>query len=328
MKTVAFYQPFMNERGTCVAMINYAHYNQTLLGNKSFFIYDSKDRRNEQKGLNLIRENFDIYDINYSDYNSGNPQDRSAALDKVLEEHNATHIYICKSGHNDGVIPSKAKVLIQVVGMVDPSEAHGDVWAYVSNFTSNACSNGTMPVVPYMVDLPKVDGDFRQELNISKESIVIGRYGGMDTFDIPWAMNAVISAVNNRPELVFVFLNTPKFAEHPRIIFLESIVHPVEKVKYLNTCDAILHARWVGEAFGMVCAEASCANKPVMTMLNCPERHHIETLGDKGLYYTDVQSLYDLLMTFVPNTNIDWNCYREYTPEKVMKIFDSVYLKD
>ena len=141
MKTVAFYQPFMNERGTCVAMYDYAHFNQTLLGNKSFFIYDSLDKRNEAKGLKRICDNFDTYDIQCANYDADNPQIRVSKLDEVLERNKADYIYICKSGYNDQIIPTKAKVLIQVVGMVDPKESHGDVWAYVSYFSNISQTN-------------------------------------------------------------------------------------------------------------------------------------------------------------------------------------------
>jgi hypothetical protein len=32
-------------------------------------------------------------------------------------------------------------------------------------------------------------------------------------------------------------------------------------------------------------------------------------------------------MRFSINNDVDWNCYQDYTPEKIMKIFDEVYLK-
>jgi len=328
MKTVAFYQPFMNERGTCVAMYDYALYNETLLGNRSVFIYDSLDIRNEQLGLDLIKNRFDTYDIMCSNYDADDSNNRTQKIDDVLERYGIDHIYMCKSGFNDGVIPSKAKVLVHVVGMVNPKEAHGDVWAYVSNFSSRACSNGTIPYVPYMVSLPDVAGNMRESLGISPELTVIGRYGGIDTFDIPWAKDVVARVVNHRRDILFLFLNTPKFIDNDRVIFLDKIVDKEHKVRYINTCDALLHARWVGETFGQACAEFSSKNKPVMTMFDCPERNHIDILGDKGLYYTCSESLYRLLMDFRPVSDKDYNAYKDYNPQKVMEIFDNVFLKN
>lgn len=328
MKTVAFYQPFMNERGTCVAMFDYAHYNQTLLNNKSIFIYDSKDDRNEINGLNRIKNHFELYDINCANHRNDNPQQRIKNIDEVLEKTNTTHIYMCKSGYNDGIIPTKAKVLIHIMGMVDPSHKHGDVWAYVSYFSSKACSGGKEPAVPYMVQMEDTKDHLRDHLNIPNDAFVVGRHGGIDTFDIPWAPYVVAESLKQRNKIYYLFLNTPKFIEHPRVLFLDKIVDPLIKAKYINTCDVMLHARDVGETFGMACAEFSAMNKPVMTYFNSPERNHIDILGDRGLYYKDPNELLSLLVGFQPDPTKDWNCYREYTPEKIMKIFNDVYLSN
>jgi hypothetical protein len=327
MKKVAFYQPFMNERGTCVAMFDYAYYNETLLKNKSLFIYDSKDIRNEPNSLKRIMDNFETHDINCSNYDNDNANNRVNKIDEVLEKTKSTHIYLCKSGFNDGVIPTKAKSLVHIMGMINPKEKHCDVWAYVSYFSNNACANGKEIVLPYMVNLPDIHQNLREQLNIPKDAIVIGRHGGIDTFDIPWAHKAVLNAVNNRPNLYFVFLNTPVFVQHPRIIFLGKILDLNTKTMFINTCDAMLHARDVGETFGMACAEFSSRNKPVMTYGASREKNHIEILGNKGLYYNNENELLNLLMTFSINNDIDWNCYKDYTPEKIMKIFDKIFLQ-
>jgi hypothetical protein len=316
----------MNERGTCVAMYNYAHYNETLLGNKSFFIYDSQDSRNEKDGLNLIKNRFDTYDINFADYNIDNVSVRTSKLDLVLEERGADYIYIVKNGWNDGLIPTKAKLLVHCVGMVDPKESHGHRWAYCSNFSSNANSNGSVPAVPYMVDLPEEPSNMREVLGVDNNQVVIGRHGGFDTFNIPLGIEVIKSVVEARSNLCFLFLNTPKFIEHERVIFLDKIVDTIEKVKFINSCDAMLHLRREGETFGMAPAEFSIRNKPVMTFSGSPERNHIDILGDKGLYYDSPQKLFDLLMTFEPEETKDWNCYRDYCPEKIMQIFNKVYL--
>ena len=45
--------------------------------------------------------------------------------------------------------------------------------------------------------------------------------------------------------------------------------------------------------------------------------------GQDGSYLTEI------LLNFDPvvESKKDWNAYKEYTPEKVIKIFDTVYLK-
>jgi hypothetical protein len=49
--------------------------------------------------------------------------------------------------------------------------------------------------------------------------------------------------------------------------------------------------------------------------------------GVASTLYQTPNELFFILMNFKPRPDIDWNCYREYTPEKIMKIFDEVYLK-
>jgi hypothetical protein len=55
---------------------------------------------------------------------------------------------------------------------------------------------------------------------------------------------------------------------------------------------------------------------------------HVELLQDKAMWYKDERSLYCILLNFNPENekNMDWNAYSDYTPEKVMEIFKTVYL--
>jgi hypothetical protein len=48
MKTIAFWDNCLCERGTTVALFDYAYYNQTFLHNKSIILYNNKliDRNN------------------------------------------------------------------------------------------------------------------------------------------------------------------------------------------------------------------------------------------------------------------------------------------
>ena len=89
----------------------------------------------------------------------------------------------------------------------------------------------------------------------------------------------------------------------------------------------MLHARYEGESFGLSCGEFSIRNKPVLTWDRSPERNHIEILGEKGIYYSDQKQMRSTILDFVKQPDQDWNCYKDYTPAKIMKIFEEVYLK-
>lgn len=323
MKTVTFYQPFLNERGTCVAMVRWAHYNQTLLGNKSIFLYDSLDTRNVKDYIKELKKTFEVYD-----FKCGNcsVEERMKLIDDILEQNNSKYLHISKLGINDGVFSKKVKTIISAAGMIHPDQAHGDVFTYVSYWSSNMCSSGKYPALPYIVELPNENGNLRHQLGISNEAIVFGRHGGEDTFDMPWAYSVISEALDQKENIYFLFLNTKKFIEHDRVIFLDRIIDENHKTKFINSCDAMLHVRFIGETFGMACGEFSIRNKPVITWYNSRERNHIDILQDKGIYYSTPQDLLDILVSFTSLSDKDWNAYREYNPENMMQIFQNLLL--
>jgi len=101
------------------------------------------------------------------------------------------------------------------------------------------------------------------------------------------------------------------------------------KRKFINTCDALLHARQGGETFGLVCGEFATSQKPVITYSGSNERNHLTVLGDKAILYHDYDSVYNILRNWQKNDHNDMesNGYLYYTPENIMRIFDSVYLQ-
>ena len=168
----------------------------------------------------------------------------------------------------------------------------------------------------------------RKQLNIHDDAIVIGRIGGLYQFDIKTAHRAIAKMVELDRNLFFLFVNTNKFYEHPQIIYIDRIIDPVEKVKFINTCDAMIHARSDGETFGLAVAEFSTLNKPVITCVSKIDNSHIEILGDKAIIFNSEESLIDAfknIRTIIKSKN-DWNAYKEYTPENVMKKFMSVFI--
>jgi hypothetical protein len=189
-------------------------------------------------------------------------------------------------------------------------------------------TNYEIPYVPYMVNLPDVSEDMRTELNIPKNDLVIGRNGGWETFDINWVKDSISEVLSKRKDIWFVFQFTEPFIEHERVIYLQGSSNLVDKVKFINTCDAMLHARFIGESFGLSCAEFSIKNKPVITWIGSKERNHIDVLGEKGIYYNDSNDVLNILLNLdkIEINKNDWNMYNDYLPEKVIEKFKSVYL--
>lgn len=128
-------------------------------------------------------------------------------------------------------------------------------------------------------------------------------------------------------------MNTPRFCEPlPNVIHLEATSDEETKNRFVRTCDAMIHARHSGETFGLAIAEFSTHNRPVFTSSIHDDygaaRHHINTLGSKGIFYHDLLSLKKQLLSFDRDAakSRDWNAYRDYEPEKVMEIFEREFL--
>lgn len=322
---IAFYSPHICLRGTTVAMHDFAFYNQKLLNNRSLMIYDRNDYRNNDTTIEKFQKSMECLAI-----------DSIMDLSETIIKNRCDAVYISKYGNkNDNyqteqtllnVVPKDCRLIINAIGPAEANQAHGDVYAYGSYWLSKFCSDGKLPAVPYMVEMPNVDGDLRQDLHIPEDAIAFGRNGGAETFDIHWAKHMIAKVLSEKENVYFLFQNTDKFIEHPRVLHLEATSDMVYKTKFVNSCDAMLHARGVGESFGLSCGEFSVRNKPVITWSGSKERNHIEVLDDRGIYYSTPQDLYSILMNFSPQPDKDWNCYRDYTPEKIMPIFEKVYL--
>lgn len=314
---IGFVSEQLDVRGTCVSMYDYADYNEKLLNNKSV-IFTVKNSNHDQIAIDKFVKRFTvIFCDNFND------------IDNNLD--GCEILYIIKYGTNDGKISKKIKTVIHCV--FDLSDPHGDVYAAVSS--TLAKKYGKTLYVPHMIALEpsKTGENLREELGIPKDGIVFGRHGGMDTFDLQWARVAIVNAINLKPNLYCVFVNTPVFYRHPRMFFLNKIVTSEQKNKFISTCDAHLECGSLGHSFGLSMGEFSVNNKPIIAfktngwMWNTA---HLDILGDKGIYYKDENELYKILLEFNPGEykTKDNNCYKDYTPEKVMEIFDKVFVKN
>lgn len=314
MKTILFFDLYVNERGMSASTYDYALYNETILGNKSIFCSLTKPYRffSNNRSLQKIKNRFQIILI-----------DKFEDIHKVIQDNNIDFFYIQKDGYKDEFIVNEIPSLIHSVFCYN--EPHGAVYAYISKWLVNHNAK-ELPYVPYMVNLPKTTTNLKTILNISSDKFVYGWYGG-NTFDIEFAKNAVIEVAKQRNDVIFLFMGCDKFCDLPNVIFLPFSVDLEYKVNFINTCDMMIHARKRGETFGLAIAEFSSNNKPIITYLNSKEQNHIDILGDKGFYYSSYEELYNLLINNYNLNDKDWNCYKEFTPENVMKKFNDVFLK-
>jgi hypothetical protein len=304
---IAFHSNQLGLRGTEVSLYDYAIGNRDILGNESIIISDAKA---DLTTLDKFRAQFPVY--LYNDFSE---------VEKIIDQEKIDAFYIQKAGFNDGKLVKNAKNLVHTV--FKHNEPHGEVYAYISEWLSQEMSNGKFDFIPYMINLPDHNLNYRTALGLENK-LIFGWYGG-DNFEIPFARQAVIDIAKKRNDVVFLFMNSTPFSNEPNIYFINSTYDLDEKVAFINTCDAMIHARERGETFGLAIAEFSSKGKPIITYGNSPERNHNMVLGDKGFYYSNYDELYTLLDNFIVPP---WgcNCYQEFTPEKVMNKFKKVFL--
>lgn len=313
---IAFCPIHLSERGTSVSTFNYAHYNEKILGNKSIIIYQKNNLLTAKCMEDLFLQRFVCLTFNNFE-----------EIDDIIEKENIDVIYWQKYGNNDNILSKKCFNLVHSVFV---SEPHGDIYAYLSKFMNIKFDN-SVQYVPYMIDLPQTKDNLRKELCISENAVVFGSYGGKDSFNIKFVHECINEIIDLYPNICFLFMNFEKNTkEHERIKYLEKSSDLLYKVKFINTCNAMIHARNIGETFGLACGEFSSCGKPIITYLNSIDKEHIRILGKKGYYYINKESLKNIFKMFAekkyPNETIDYNCYKEFTPENVMKIFNNVFL--
>ncbi len=308
----------LSERGTEVAIFDYARYNEEILGNESVIAYKSASKNNVESIYLKFKNRFNVV-----------PYENFREIDKIAKNTHGEIIYDLKSGTDDGCIGFDIPTAIHAVFPTKPRKMRGTRRAYISEWLSETCSGGLIPFVPHMIDLPPPSGDLRDELGIPKDAIVFGGYGGHDSFDIDFAQNAVRRALERRNDAWFVFMNFDKFVEHQRAVFLPGTANMKRKSSFVDTCNAMIHARSLGESFGIACGEFSSRNRPVITYSKTPHRCHIDILGDAALLYNDENSLVSLFM----NLDIheirrkNWDRYsKDFAPTPVMAKFGAVFL--
>jgi len=308
---VGFLNNQIDNRGTGNALYDYAHYNETILGNESVIF--TLTHQNADQGMQdrLVDRFGDIWSV--------------WAL--VERELNIDFIYHIKYGNMDGFHMGETPYGVHAV--FDGSQPHGDRYATISEYMGRKYK---IPYVPHIVSLAEPTQDFRAKYDIPQDAYIYGRHGGADTFDIPWAWDAINEAMYYDDSLYFMFMNTEipnvKFFDPSRLTFIANSANPAFKSSFIHSTDAMLHARSRGETFGIAVGEFAIAGKPVITYGGSGERAHLDYLGRNAIKYWTKTDLYiELLRKPKPYMN-DLTDYANFTPENVMKKFKEVFLDE
>jgi hypothetical protein len=319
---IAFFVRHFTERGTEVAIYDYAKYNEEILNNKSYIVCFTKETQQKIK-FPLERYSYDKFNSRFKIIEINDISEMS----NIIDIYNLSFFYTLTGGGSDNNIYqfnnkniwNNCKTIKHCVFDTEYPESNYHI--SISEML-NIKYNTTIPVIPHMVDLPNSDENLRSELNIPIDAIVFGRHGGMGAFDIQYVWRAVVNCIHLNKNFYFVFMNTEKFYQHPQIIYLDRNLDLNYKVKFINTCDAMIHARAMGETFGLAVAEFSKKNKPVITCY-CGDLEHIKILGNRAIIYRNEAELLNIFKNIksIIMSRSDWNAYELYSPEYVMSLF-------
>lgn len=320
----------LNYRGTTNSTLDYAIYNQKVLGNESVIAYCSIDPPGKDVGtkpevVEKLRKELNV--ITYETFEE---------LNEIASKYDAC--YSQRAGY--AAEPDTKKKLVQVDSthfavhcVFQWYEPHGNSYAYISEWLAGAVTKlyGTpqpQKWVPYIVELPPPVANVREILGIPKDKFVIGRHGGVNTFDINFAPEVVVRVAEARKDFVFLFANTQPFCNLPNVIFLQPFFGNQEKSDYINACDAMIHSRNLGESFGLSVAEFLYFNKPVLSWEGGFDRNHVNWLEKYDLLYKDNYDMYNRLMSLPSKVGVEYSqIVREYNPTTVMDRFQDIFLK-
>lgn len=327
---VLFHVDQLNYRGVTNSVLEYARYNQEILGNESVIIRsldlpEGIDVGNEKEVIDSVSSEFQL--LTYNDFKELN--NIASKFDFCYSQRSGERIESNNQKENPVVTTTRMGVHC-VFQFFDP---HGDVYAYISEWMAKNVSKNygaaLHPWVPYVVNLPEPNYDTRAHLGIPKDKFVIGRFGGYHTFDLEFAHRVVRRIVEERDDIIFFFANTAPFCDHPNVIFLGPFLGQQQKSNYINACDAFIHARRLGESFGLSIAESLFFNKPVLACDIGFDRNHYETLKPYDLIYkeNDEQDLYNRIIHLKHKVGIDYKklIVDQFSPRNVMKQFKEVF---
>ena len=314
---IAFYIDEMNYRGVANSTYQFALQNQKILKNNSIIFYNKKNYRNRKEVINKFKKKFKVIGISYF-------KDIESYKKRFLID----YIYVQKSGEKNDWSSNKIKTLVHSVYPQKLDQKHGHRYVYISEWLSKNFSNKKISFVPLITEIKKNKNNLKKLLKINKDKLIFGCYGGDSSFDLKFVQSAIIDIVEKRKDIVFIFLNINKFHTHKQIKFLKCTINENYKKKFINTCDAMIYGRSLGESFGLSCGEFTLANKRIISYKFNRHRSHCFNISPNNIIeYYSYSSLLKIFLNFKKKSIKIQNSYKNYSKNKVMISFSDNFLK-
>lgn len=319
MFKLLFYTNHVCLRGSSVAIRDYARYLREIYGINTLVAYNPLDRRNNNDTIERWKKLFPLSACLPSNLQKFVTDNQISAVYQMTSTFERLHIKGAKSLiHQTGMMPRPLDLF------------ENEIYAYVSQWSAK--KNQAEKVehdnwVPHIVSsncsgIPRVL--FRNMFGIPESATVLGRTGGIDTWNLGYTDDCINKVLELRSDIWFILQNTPFGINHQRVIYLPPTSSEKIKASFIRSCDGMIHARAEGESFGIACGEFSVHNKPVLTFSGSPERSHLDILGDKAILFDSPQTLLKCLLEF-RYQHSDWNCYRSFSPTNVIPRFAKVF---
>jgi GR25 family glycosyltransferase involved in LPS biosynthesis len=352
---VAFDVQHFSVRGTEVAIYDYAHYNETILGNKSIVVcrrgvtgHPAHSNEIHQK----FAKRFEIVEFN----------GKHEGLLEIFRNRGINVWYQLRGGNRN---PDDTEIhwsfsgvnrIVHCVFLLD--KPYGNVYLPISSSVYVSGQNTEMMqrlnhYIPHVVDcfcftspnemeIQKTNrSNFRMKFQIPEDALVLGRHGGRETFDLPFVWEAIPEILQDQKiYMVLVHTDIPESMKNfksTQLIVIESIVSKQDKLEFLDGCDVLLHARAAGETFGLAVAEFAARGKLVLTntAMSSPffDFHH-QILQNRAFYYSNKTTLLSQIhiLKSLPThelqkrQNETRTAYLPFAPESVMNLFKKHFL--
>ncbi|HYA72387.1 MAG TPA: hypothetical protein VEF36_04445 [Roseiarcus sp.] len=304
----------LNERGVAVALFDYAFHARALIGVEPVILHDARVPPDPAHVVRFANA-FPTYAYESED-----------EMQRLIERERIDVAYFLKTARKDWRVSRSSRTAVhEVFKFFHP---HGDSYAYVSKWLSQAMTGGRYPAVPHIVDPPKPRANLRAELGIPRDAFVVGRHGAIDQFNVPFAPRAIEAALERRKNLWFLLLNTARFTTHERVIHLPATPDRQAIADFVASCDAGINARYVGETFGLAIAEFLIQDKPALVWAGGRDRNHLVLVDDPRFVYKTRRDLVQKLCDLEPR---DWRGawsarVAEFAPAAVIQTFADTFL--
>ena len=304
----------LNERGHAVALFDYAFHARRRLGIAPLILHDASGALDADQVARFA----DAFPLR--------AYRNDAERRTLLGDERVDVAYALKTTRpRYPLSPSGRTVVHEVFRFFDP---HGDAYAYISPWLARAAAAGLYPAVPHIVDPPPPRATLRAEFGVPRDAVVIGRHGAPDQLNVAFVAAAIEAALEARPDLWVMLLNTDRLLTHERIVHVPRAPDRRRVADFVASCDAGLNARRGGEAFGLAIAEFLAQDKPVFVWEGGRDRHHLALVDDPAFRFRTRAELARALIRFEPRPGQGrWRARVEpFAPDAVIDEFARVFL--